>query len=139
MFTIFQGQSQFPFCTYLLDFPLSFSLQLLGNLVSDFVDTFRPTARINSICGRIIILNIPNSTWFLVILLLNKAEGWSLNMCLGDLSYWWLSKSLIQYLSLVFTYFVCQIQGGKRNSLEWVSSSFKTILEVSFLVIRKTF
>lgn len=26
-------------------------LQLLGSLISDFVDSFRPTARINSICG----------------------------------------------------------------------------------------
>lgn len=52
--------------------------QLLGNLVSDFVDTFRPTARINSICGRIIIQNILNSTWSLVIWLLNKVDGWYL-------------------------------------------------------------
>lgn len=27
-------------------------LQLLGSLISDFVDSFRPTARINSICGK---------------------------------------------------------------------------------------
>lgn len=30
-----------------------FLLQLLGSLISDFVDSFRPTARINSICGEI--------------------------------------------------------------------------------------
>lgn len=31
--------------------PNTFVLQLLGSLISDFVDSFRPTARINSICG----------------------------------------------------------------------------------------
>lgn len=28
------------------------SVKLLGSLISDFVDSFRPTARINSICGK---------------------------------------------------------------------------------------
>ncbi|XP_074000494.1 mediator of RNA polymerase II transcription subunit 23 isoform X6 [Numenius arquata] len=35
---------------------------LLGNLVSDFVDTFRPTARINSICGRCSLLPVVNNS-----------------------------------------------------------------------------
>ncbi|KAM6324076.1 mediator of RNA polymerase II transcription subunit 23 isoform 6-T6 [Aegotheles albertisi] len=35
---------------------------LLGNLVSDFVDTFRPTARINSICGRCTLLPVVNNS-----------------------------------------------------------------------------
>ncbi|OXB72551.1 UNVERIFIED_CONTAM: hypothetical protein H355_000225 [Colinus virginianus] len=36
--------------------------ELLGNLVSDFVDTFRPTARINSICGRCSLLPVVNNS-----------------------------------------------------------------------------
>ncbi|KAG8123844.1 putative Mediator of RNA polymerase II transcription subunit 23-like protein [Naja naja] len=35
---------------------------LLGNLVSDFVDSFRPTARINSICGRCSLLPVVNNS-----------------------------------------------------------------------------
>ncbi len=37
---------------YQLVTPNCASLQLLGSLISDFVDSFRPTARINSICGK---------------------------------------------------------------------------------------
>lgn len=33
--------------------PVVSLLQLLGSLISDFVDSFRPTARINSICGEL--------------------------------------------------------------------------------------
>ncbi|XP_043923926.1 mediator of RNA polymerase II transcription subunit 23 [Protopterus annectens] len=35
---------------------------LLGSLISDFVDTFRPTARINSICGRCSLLPVVNNS-----------------------------------------------------------------------------
>uniref|UniRef100_A0A4W3IBS6 Mediator of RNA polymerase II transcription subunit 23 n=1 Tax=Callorhinchus milii TaxID=7868 RepID=A0A4W3IBS6_CALMI len=35
---------------------------LLGNLISDFVDSFRPTARINSICGRCSLLPVVNNS-----------------------------------------------------------------------------
>ncbi|XP_078068990.1 mediator of RNA polymerase II transcription subunit 23 isoform X2 [Mustelus asterias] len=35
---------------------------LLGNLASDFVDSFRPTARINSICGRCSLLPVVNNS-----------------------------------------------------------------------------
>lgn len=37
---------------YQLNATMCASLQLLGSLISDFVDSFRPTARINSICGK---------------------------------------------------------------------------------------
>nr|XP_040016431.1 mediator of RNA polymerase II transcription subunit 23 isoform X3 [Gasterosteus aculeatus aculeatus] len=35
---------------------------LLGSLISDFVDSFRPTARINSICGRCSLLPVVNNS-----------------------------------------------------------------------------
>uniref|UniRef100_A0A673KK54 Mediator of RNA polymerase II transcription subunit 23 n=1 Tax=Sinocyclocheilus rhinocerous TaxID=307959 RepID=A0A673KK54_9TELE len=35
---------------------------LLGSLISDFVDSFRPTARINSICGRCNLLPVVNNS-----------------------------------------------------------------------------
>ncbi|CAB1340254.1 unnamed protein product [Coregonus sp. 'balchen'] len=35
---------------------------LLGSLMSDFVDSFRPTARINSICGRCSLLPVVNNS-----------------------------------------------------------------------------
>uniref|UniRef100_A0A8C5NER4 Mediator of RNA polymerase II transcription subunit 23 n=1 Tax=Gouania willdenowi TaxID=441366 RepID=A0A8C5NER4_GOUWI len=35
---------------------------LLGNLISEFVDSFRPTARINSICGRCSLLPVVNNS-----------------------------------------------------------------------------
>lgn len=41
------------FCQCLMLFHFFSLLQLLGSLISDFVDSFRPTARINSICGEL--------------------------------------------------------------------------------------
>ncbi|XP_004083784.2 mediator of RNA polymerase II transcription subunit 23 isoform X2 [Oryzias latipes] len=35
---------------------------ILGSLISDFVDSFRPTARINSICGRCSLLPVVNNS-----------------------------------------------------------------------------
>uniref|UniRef100_A0A4W4GP85 Mediator of RNA polymerase II transcription subunit 23 n=1 Tax=Electrophorus electricus TaxID=8005 RepID=A0A4W4GP85_ELEEL len=35
---------------------------LLGSLISDFVDSFRPTARLNSICGRCSLLPVVNNS-----------------------------------------------------------------------------
>ncbi|KAJ8008996.1 hypothetical protein DPEC_G00084220 [Dallia pectoralis] len=40
----------------------TFSHWLLGSLISDFVDSFRPTARINSICGRCSLLPVVNNS-----------------------------------------------------------------------------
>ncbi|KAG8011212.1 Mediator of RNA polymerase II transcription subunit 23 [Nibea albiflora] len=36
--------------------------EILGSLISDFVDSFRPTARINSICGRCSLLPVVNNS-----------------------------------------------------------------------------
>uniref|UniRef100_A0A3Q3JPP4 Mediator of RNA polymerase II transcription subunit 23 n=1 Tax=Monopterus albus TaxID=43700 RepID=A0A3Q3JPP4_MONAL len=57
------------FCFTLMTFMSSFSVRtltliclLLGSLISDFVDSFRPTARINSICGRCSLLPVVNNS-----------------------------------------------------------------------------
>lgn len=63
-------------CEFLI---MSVHFQLLGSLISDFVDSFRPTARINSICGKrnwlLLLLwipgdlNMPLIIWSVIIII----------------------------------------------------------------------
>lgn len=56
--------------------------QLLGSLISDFVDSFRPTARINSICGKSI---HSSSSHSVVSIISHKPLGRSVS-CLTSVS-----------------------------------------------------